>query len=85
MSRFLSIYPSGLPCKTSNPIYNRSTMQKKTCKTCGKTWLIERFDDHLCTAIPKKARKVRVTAGSQETQSETENEGSPLVSFRRML
>jgi len=60
-------------------------MQKKTCKTCGKTWIIERYDDHLCVAIPKKARKVRVTTPVLAVQAETVSEGSPLIAFRRML
>jgi len=59
-------------------------MQKKTCKTCGKTWIIERFDDHVCNAIPKKARKVRAAASPSVTQTETVSEGTPLISFRRM-
>jgi hypothetical protein len=60
-------------------------MQKKTCKTCGKTWIIERYDDHLCVAIPKKARKVRVAAPVLAVQAEAVSEGSPLIAFRRML
>jgi len=60
-------------------------MEKKTCKTCGKTWIIERFDDHLCIALPKKARKARAAATPSTTSNEESTEGTPLVSFRRML
>jgi len=60
-------------------------MEKKTCKTCGKTWISERFDDHLCIALPKKARKARAATVPSTTQTEEASEGSPLVSFRRML
>jgi hypothetical protein len=59
-------------------------MQKKTCKTCGKTWIIERFDDHVCNAIPKKGRKARTTAPPSVVPTETVSEGTPLIAFRRM-
>jgi hypothetical protein len=31
-------------------------MQKKTCTSCGKIWILEKFDTHPCAEIPKKAR-----------------------------
>jgi len=40
-------------------------MQKKTCAVCGKIWILERFDQHICVPIPKKARKV----SAKETRS----------------
>jgi len=76
----LQVFASNRPV----PFYNRYIMEKKTCKTCGKTWIIDRFDDHLCIALPKKTRKVRATVPPSADQTETVSEGSPLVSFRRM-
>jgi hypothetical protein len=63
-------------------------MQKKTCKTCGKTWIIERFDDHLCVALPKKPRAARATATARPVKGIATGpvvEGSPLVTIRRMV
>ena len=35
-------------------------MEKKTCGVCGKIWILEKFDQHLCIALPKKGRKASV-------------------------
>jgi hypothetical protein len=65
-------------------------MEKKTCNSCGKTWIIERFDGHLCIALPKKrTRKPRAASqpgGTKPAESKTEanDKGVPLVSFQRI-
>jgi len=41
-------------------------MEKKTCKKCGKIWIIERFDTHLCLEIPPKPRKPRTITPKAE-------------------
>lgn len=41
-------------------------MEKKNCKKCGKTWIIEKFDAHLCIEIPPKPRKARIIAPKAE-------------------
>jgi hypothetical protein len=48
-------------------------MEKKTCAECGKIWILEKFDQHPCVALPKKARKVR----AKETKTETKDAGTP--------
>jgi len=58
-------------------------MQKKTCETCGKTWIVEKFDVHLCIALPPKPRRGRAAAPRAETKTETKQEGPPLIAFRR--
>jgi hypothetical protein len=58
-------------------------MEKKTCKTCGKTWIAEKYDQHPCTALPKKPRKSR-TKADPDTKTDTKIKGSALMSIRRM-
>jgi len=63
-------------------------MQKKTCKTCGKTWIIERFDDHLCLPLPKKPRAPRTTTTAARPvkiiAAGSAVDGPPVVTIRRM-
>jgi hypothetical protein len=62
-------------------------MEKKTCKNCGKTWIIERFDGHPCPVIPKKPRTPRAKrAGTKTDEGNTKatDNGPPLVSFHRI-
>jgi hypothetical protein len=63
-------------------------MQKKTCETCGKIWIIEKFDAHLCVPLPKKPRKTRAAAAATPPADPKAGTGSaadgpPLVAFRR--
>jgi hypothetical protein len=61
-------------------------MQKKTCEKCGKIWIIERFDAHVCVPLPKKPRKTRAAAAPAEpgeTKAGSAADGPPLVAFRR--
>jgi hypothetical protein len=60
-------------------------MEKKTCSVCGKIWIIEKFDQHYCPEIPKKTRKPRAKSEPAESKTETKTEGSPLVSFQRIV
>jgi len=63
-------------------------MQKQTCKKCGKTWLIERFDDHLCTELPKTPRAKRAKSSAAEAPKPITTgpavKGPPIVSIRRV-
>jgi hypothetical protein len=62
-------------------------MQKKTCETCGKIWIIEKFDEHLCVPLPKKPRKTRAAAAAtppaEKAGTGSAADGPPLVAFRR--
>jgi hypothetical protein len=64
-------------------------MEKKTCKNCGKIWIIERFDDHYCPVVPKKTRKPRTKSVPEkstiEMGKEAAVEGPPIISFNRII
>ena len=55
-------------------------MEKKTCEACGKIWILEKFDQHLCVPIPRKARK----ASAKENETEKKDVGPALVSIQRI-
>jgi len=54
-------------------------MEKKTCEICGKIWILEKFDQHPCVAIPKKTRN----ASTKETKTGKKDAGPALASIQR--
>ena len=61
-------------------------MEKKTCESCGKTWISEKFDGHHCIPLPKKPRKTRATpTPSPKPKAGAANEGPPVIAFRRNM
>jgi hypothetical protein len=50
-------------------------MEKKTCRDCGKTWLLEKFNQHHCTLILAEKRIVNPPVSAAARQSNRKERG----------